>query len=581
VLADGSERYAAAAAALAASARRRGAPSPVPDVVARWRDLGTVVQRAAPGRVVSDVLRDDALPQRERLGYAELLGRLLARVHATPLRAQPPWTAEDELSALESLLTATCHAAPAAGRSLAALVDRLADTVPVDADLALSHGAFRAGQVVLDGDRLCLLDLDTVSGSDAARDAGNALGYLSWADVRGALSPGLAAALRAAFLTGYADDRAAPCSRALAWWTAAAMAKIAGRRFRSLATAEWRQVPELLGRAAALVDPPAARAGTGWSAPVDPADPERMTDVLREVPALRAADRVRVVGARTLAEAAGRRRVVRYEVEGLAERAVTLIGKTYADRHRSWIAYDNLRRLADDVFAATPCLAVPTPVGRLPSLRMVLYREVRGTTLDRLPADAAVTAAGLAGRWLATLHGSEAVLARRLDLPHEVVDIEEWAACVADRAPGARPAAHALADRLAAAAADLPTTHEVPVHRDLHAGHVIAVPGGVVVIDLDEARMGDPALDVAHVTTYLDVSGWPAAPRARDAFLAGYGALPGPSPEFREAFFAACTCMKIAKQLVTGRGLVLAPPGEKRTAALTSVLRRGLACLDG
>jgi hypothetical protein len=33
--------------------------------------------------------------------------------------------------------------------------------------------------------------------------------------------------------------------------------------------------------------------------------------------------------------------------------------------------------------------------------------------------------------------------------------------------------------------------------------------------------------------------------------------------------------------LVTGRGLVLAPPGEKRTAALTSVLRRGLACLDG
>jgi hypothetical protein len=59
VLADGCERYAAAAAALAASTRGRGAPPLVPEVVAVWPDLGAVVQRNAPGSALSEVLRDE------------------------------------------------------------------------------------------------------------------------------------------------------------------------------------------------------------------------------------------------------------------------------------------------------------------------------------------------------------------------------------------------------------------------------------------------------------------------------------------------------------------------------------------
>src|SRR3712207_7338514 len=51
-----------------------------------------------------------------------------------------------------------------------------------------------------------------------------------------------------------------------------------------------------------------------------------------------------------------------------------------------------------------------------------------------------------------------------------------------------------------------------------------------------EARMGDPAADVASLTTYLDLSAAPGAIAVRDAFLAGYGPLPGPSPELRTAF---------------------------------------------
>ena len=601
LLAEGCDRYAAAAAALSASARRRDVPAPVPEVAAVWRDLGAVVQWSAPGRTLSGVLRDESLPERERVRDAELLGRLLAEVHTTALGDVPHWSTEDELTALESLLPPTSHADPAIGRSLAALVDRLADNVPGDTDPVFSHGAFRTGQVVIHDGALSLLDLDTVSASDSARDAGNALAYLSWADVRGAVHAGLAPSLNEALLAGYADSRTALRTQGLAWWTAAAMAKIAGRRYRTLAAAEWHSVPDLMSRAVMHLDSAGAVggrarafAGPVTATPVDPLDRDRVTEVLRGQPSLRGTGGVRVVGARLLAEAAGRRRVVRYEVAGLdPERVVPLIGKTYLDRHRSAIAYDNLRLLSEEVFTATPGLAVPTPVCHVPALRMVLYREVRGSALDQIPAGGGATGAVLTARWLSTLHTSGAVLARRLDLAHEVVNVGVWAACVADAAPDARAAAYALADQLTEAAGDLPAVREVPVHKDLHIGHVLAVrhpaaapgadavPFGVAVIDLDEARMGDPALDLAHVTTYLDACPWPAARAARAAFLMAYGPLPGPSPQLRSAFFAAYTSLKIAKQLATGRGPLRAPGGPGRTPTLVAVLRKASACLVG
>ena len=93
--------------------------------------------------------------------------------------------------------------------------------------------------------------------------------------------------------------------------------------------------------------------------------------------------------------------------------------------------------------------------------------------------------------------------------------------------------------------------------------------------------MGDPALDVSSFVTYLEVASHPIAGRIRDAFLTTYGPVPGPAAEERSAFFAAFACMKISKQLVTGRGPVRPATGEARTAALFGVLSRGSACLDG
>jgi aminoglycoside phosphotransferase (APT) family kinase protein len=291
----------------------------------------------------------------------------------------------------------------------------------------------------------------------------------------------------------------------------------------------------------------------------------------------------RVVDARPVGVAAGRRRVIRYLIEGIdGDGPTPVVGKAHTTRHRAALAEENLRLLGA-VFAGTPGLRVPRAVCRLPDLQVVLYREVAGTALDAVDGPRAVGVAQAAGRWLAMLHAGEAVLTRRADPGHEVADAAVWAARVAEAAPHAGRAAVALAGRLADAVTALPAVREVPVHRDLHAGHVLAPAGDraevaevaeVVVIDLDEARMGDPAGDVAHVCTYLDASGGPTAAACRAAFLAGYGPIPGPEPEMRLAVYAAHTALKIAKQLVSGSG-----PLRPRAGLLDAVLDRGWACL--
>lgn len=626
LLATGSARSATACTAIAEAARRRGEPMPVPEVVAVWPDLGAVVQTAAPGRVLSRMLTQASAASGRRT--VRRLGRLLAGVHATPSTgAEPLWTSGDELAQLESLLAPTWHADPAVGRALAAVLDRLADRTPGEGELVLGHGAFRTGQVLVAGGRLRLVDLDTVSRSDPARDIGNAIAYLTWAGLRGALGRAAAMAMCDALVVGYADVSSRPDSRMLRWWTAAAAAKIAGRRYRTLAYAEWPQVPQLLAAAADLLgsapvhgtsaggvaaangsSDSSARAAdrcrmSGFRADAATVpgrssgpsntgsqeagpdgdrllDPTLMTAALRTV--LPQAGNVAVLEARALAVAAGRRLVVRYVVEGLETGGPTpVIGKAHASRHRAAVAEQNLRLLGAE-FAGFAGLGVPRTVCRIPNLQMVLYREVTGRSLDAVNGPSAARGAEAAGRWLATLHASRTMLTRRADLGHEIAEAADWAAGIAAAAPHAGPSAIALADRLAEVASRQPAHREVPVHRDLHAGHVLlphGKGGGVVVIDLDEARMGDPAADVAHFCAYLDAAGRLDHAVLRDAFLTAYGPLAGAAPELRVALHTARTALKIAKQLACGSG-PLRPGGTRaRAAALDAALARGWACL--
>jgi hypothetical protein len=286
-----------------------------------------------------------------------------------------------------------------------------------------------------------------------------------------------------------------------------------------------------------------------------------------------------VVGADLIDHKPGHRILVRYQLEGGA--TTELFGKAYADPARVTRAWDLLHRLANEVFAGADGLDVPRPVAVEPDLLLVLYAPVQGCSLDRLPAPALPAGLEGAAHWLAVLHGADLTLERVLDTRHEADNAGVWADLVAEQCPASATAAHRLA---AWVSADPPPVSEpfVPIHKDFHHRHVI-VGDSVGVVDLDEARMGDPAFDLAHFGANLELLARRSGASSADGglwwrtFRDAYGQRTGWDDDDRLAWYAAYSHVKIAKQLVTGRAPGSRPSGRAREAEVAHVLAAGLA----
>jgi aminoglycoside phosphotransferase (APT) family kinase protein len=227
----------------------------VAQVLAVWPARSATVGAAVDGRAASAVLRDDTVPVPRRIDLANRLGGLLADFHALTGVSVPLRTTADHLGALAGLQPAVDIMDAALGDRLRRLLDDLARHLPPDDRSAvLTHGGFRPGQVTVDDvGRLCLLDLDGVCRSDAARDLGNALGHLSWQAIRQSLRSSEVRLLSQALLAGYQSHGRQVDPISLAWWHAAALAQIAARRFRRLEVADWVLVPQLLDLAENLL----------------------------------------------------------------------------------------------------------------------------------------------------------------------------------------------------------------------------------------------------------------------------------------------------------------------------------------
>lgn len=239
---------------VASAAKPAGVP--VARVLATWPDWCTTVSVALPGRSASAVLRDTAVAVPRRVDLARSLGGLLAEFHALSGVTVPHRTASDQLRALTDLLPAVDIVDPTVAGRLRGLLDRLGRQVRFgDHHDALIHGAFRPGQVVVDETGLLhLLDLDGVGRGDAAQDLGTATSHLAWQAVR---QPGQADELHTvqdALLAGYRASGATVHPASLAWWRAAALTQIAGRRFRRLEMGDWALTSQLLDQAEGLLD---------------------------------------------------------------------------------------------------------------------------------------------------------------------------------------------------------------------------------------------------------------------------------------------------------------------------------------
>ena len=290
---------------------------------------------------------------------------------------------------------------------------------------------------------------------------------------------------------------------------------------------------------------------------------------------------LRVVAAEVIAISPGKRAVIAYRTSGLEGDGSSLIGKLYADPVRARRLHALLEELHALDVAGDRC-AVPRPVAHLPDLGMSVQAAALGSTLDRLEGGERHQAVVEAGRWLSSLHHSGISLDRRLDMGRENRKLTLWAEVVVHEHPSAKATVARLLDGLTSLAAELDVSATVPIHKDYQYQHVLFDGDQAVVLDLDEMRTGDPAFDVAHFGANLRLLALREAltneesDRLQDAFLDGYRSRTSYTPDVRHEYFRAYTCLKIAKQMVRGRGPAPAPVGLELSRQLRLILEEGL-----
>lgn len=555
----------------------------VPSLLGHWPDLAAVVTAAERGPTASALLGDPSTPTEDRVRLARTIGALLARIHRAtpgPRAVGSVHTATDELADLARYLPAAWHADAPVALSLGWALDRLRSAAPDGARPVFSHGSFRPGQVIVNDGGMTVLDLDGAGLADPERDLGNAMAYLDWQHLRhgAAVPPTLSGAVR----RGYAAAGGDADSDRLDWWHAAALLKIGGRRYRSLDTAHWDAVPSLIGAASALLE----RRGTRRDEPggylrrdrlPDLSDPARLSSLLQDQLSGEGPGTARITSVQTLRVAAGRRVVMRYTVAGVSEQPVEVIAKAFAEPERAGITHENLVLFDALRDPAVPC-GTQLPMGVNHALGIVVYRAAVGQPMTEL-ADTSAAQAGAAARhlgtWLRTVHATSSGARRRLDVAHEAANATLWAEQLGRVDDRLRTPAGELARRLTVCAATLPHVTDSLIHKDLHLAHVLVQDGfPSTVIDLDEARMGDPAFDVAHLCAYAE-----EVPEVADQlatpFLEAYGPVQGPDAGRRLAFFRAYTLLKLTRQAVRGQ------VGEDAVSAGVARLDRGVACLPG
>jgi hypothetical protein len=293
-----------------------------------------------------------------------------------------------------------------------------------------------------------------------------------------------------------------------------------------------------------------------------------------------------VAHANLVAYKQGNRGLIRYDLTGGPEGQEIILGKLYPDPGRAERVAEIMSRLWEDVFLDRNRLTIPQPLGCVPELAMLVFKQLPGRLLDSaLDLDGDTSTIDLCARWLATLHGSSIPLDRRFDLAVEAVNLEAWTALVTNRRPNLAPRAQALFEALRSRAENLTLDADAPVHKDFHYQHVF-VNGALGVIDFDEMRWGDRNFDIAHFCAHLSLLAWrnPKAPSPElleDRFRGSYARWSNWKRDHRFDFFYAYTCLKIAKQLATTRGPRPRPEGAELERQLGLVLEAGHAALAG
>lgn len=489
-----------------------------------------------------------ALPAVQTAGTPDLLrerlrqvGATLAEVHAQSSARLQPLARHAEAASLSAVAAGIGELRPQLACRVREQVRRLAgrmlDAPPLFYPI---HGDFYAHQVLLDGERIAILDFDEAALGDPAADLGNFIAHLEWDSLRGNLNSAAAASAGEALVEGYElASRRRPAN--IEAYTAAALLRLAPHPFRTREP-DWPVMTEaLVARAAGILErapvrtPRPARSlhrlgsKLAANASVPVIDPFRVTDDPQMsflAPALDGAEvqsqlrqcvRASLLGngrcalhaIRVTRHKPGRRCLIEYDFHrirsGGPPRVFTLIGKVRV-KEADLQTYHLQAALWNSGFGLDSAdgISVPEPIGAVPEWRMTLQKKLPGVTSTlKLTAPAGVILARRIADAAHKLHSAAVTPRRHHTIDDELRILEDRLSKVAELRPDW---VHRLRRVFAACerlATGIREPQACPIHRDFYADQVLVTGARLFLLDLDLVCGGDPALDIGNFQGHL------------------------------------------------------------------------------
>jgi aminoglycoside phosphotransferase (APT) family kinase protein len=521
------------------------------------------------------------------LGWMEPLAEALARFHSTSLDMLPARAAAYEARRARDSAASLAALLPARASELRGLGERLADHLEhATTPPAPVHGDFWDDQVLVSDQGVVLLDFDELRLGDPLVDVANLLAQLT---VRQSEPVHESEAVRATFLDSYVSRRPHDSDR-LALHEAAALLRSAVGSFRRLEPGWPESASHVVGLASDCLRDyergrkrVVGRRRRSDSQPRDPALPQleplfdsaRMADVLEHDVF---GDPVTVRESAVVKHKPGRRCTIRYELgvsRNGSEQSIRLYGKTFASPRGP-----RVHELLCDIAEARPFgldVEVTAPVAYLGPLKLSLSRPLAGDPIaSALVAGDGALAARLA-QALYRFHRSGLTLRRLHTLHAELEPLRARVDALGIVYPELQSVARSCLATIMARGRGTGRWRRRPAHRDFYYGQVLWDGKRLSILDLDDAAVADPALDVANFLGHLTLlalerpEAGEALSAAARAFEEQYRTLDGRLDPTLVELLTAATLLRLAH--IHGAK----PNGERLAPMLIHECRRSLA----